>query len=302
MDISEIRLDIEAIEQNAALSEETNFNSRADAIDNLEFNVIDRIEGLLHTINRPDELIALKQYADRVKRRLEDINNNLFRRLRADIRAGVCRGAVFKSLIDQYVGRVSSGGSQPPDEIGYDSLDLFINGLLLSQAAPTETKDREPEMVYYQQTPARIILELVEKAHLTEKDIFYDVGSGLGQVPILVHLLTGATAKGVEFEPAYSDYARESAVDLNLSGVEFINTDARIADFSDGTVFFMYTPFAGRLLQAVLDKLLAESQQRVIKLFSYGPCTLQLARQSWLKSIDQNEAYLYKLGVFTTLL
>jgi hypothetical protein len=246
MVIYEIQLDLEAIEKNSALYEETDFNGRVEAIDYIEFNIIDRIEGLLHSINQPEELIQLKQSAERVKCQLEEIDDNLFQRLRADIRAGVCSGTALKDLIDEYVGGDSRGGRQQ-DEIGYDSLDVFINGLLLVNPAPIETKDREPEMVYYQQTPARIILELVEKAHLTGEDVFYDLGSGLGQAPILVNLLSGATAKGIEFEPAYCDYARACAAALNLSRVEFVNVDARKADCSDGTVFFMYTPFDSTL-------------------------------------------------------
>jgi hypothetical protein len=300
MVIYEIQSDIKAIEENPALYEETNFDSRVQAIDYIEFNVIDRIEGLLHTINQPEELTTLKQYAERVKHQLEEIDDALFQRLRADIRAGVGPGTALKGLIDEYVRRDSSSGRQQ-DERGYDSLDVFINGLLLIQAAPLETKAREPEMVYYQQTPARIILELVEKAHLTGKDVFYDLGSGLGQVPILVHLLSGATAKGIEFEPAYCDYARVCAAELNLSRVEFVNVDARKVDYSDGTVFFMYTPFEGRLLQEVLEKLRGESRRRMIRLFTYGPCTPQVSRQSWLKCADQNGAHLYSLGVFRSL-
>jgi hypothetical protein len=300
MVIYEILSDIETIENNAALYEETNFASRVEAIDYIEFNILDRIEGLLHTINQSEELTTLKQSAERVKNQLEEIDDNLFQQLRADIRMGGCTGAALKGRIDEYVGR-DSRGSRYQNEIGYDSLDVFINGLLLINPVPTETKDREPEMVYYQQTPARIILELVEKAHLTRKDVFYDLGSGLGHVPILVNLLSGATVKGIEFEPAYCDYARRCAADLNLSGVEFINADTRHVDYSVGTVFFMYTPFEGSLLQEVLEKLWGEARRRRIRLFTYGPCTPQVTQQSWLKSVDQNGADLYKLGVFRSL-
>jgi hypothetical protein len=300
MVIYEIQSDIEAIERSSALSEEINFGSRVEAIDYIEFNIIDRIEGLLQTMNQPEELTRLQQHAERVKNQLEEIDDNLFQRLRADIRGGVYPGAALKGLIDKYVGCDARGGRQQ-DEIGYDNLDVFINGLLLIQTGPVETKDREPEMVYYQQTPARIILELVEKACLTRKDVFYDLGSGLGQVPILVNLLSGATAKGLDFEPAYCSYARRCAAELNLSRVEFVNVDARKADYSDGTVFFMYSPFKGRLLEAVLEKLQRESRGRMIRLFTYGPCTPKVSRQSWLKCVDQSGAYPYKLGVFRSL-
>ena len=138
---SEIQSDIETIEKNSPLYEEINFASRAEAIDYIELNVIDRIDGLLETIHPPDGLISLKQCAERVKRQLEDIDATLFQRLRANIRRGDCTRTAFKRLIDEYVGR-NSRGSRRQDALGYDSLDVFVNGLLLIQAVPIETKAR----------------------------------------------------------------------------------------------------------------------------------------------------------------
>jgi len=295
--MNHIRSAIEAIAKNTALYEERNFASRVEALDDIELNVIDRIVGLLRTNYPPAELIPLREAAESVKRQLEGIDEVLFRRLRADIRMGGCTGTTFKTLVEDYV-RSDASSSRPPDGIGYDSLDLFVNGLLLTQALPSETKPREPEMVYYQQTPARIIFELVEKAHLTRDDAFFDLGSGLGHVPILVNLLSGAIARGIEFEPAYCDYARACAADLNLSRVEFINADARAADYATGTVFFMYTPFRDRILHDVLAKLQGETQSRRIRLFTYGPCTTQVSQQSWLARADPYADHPYKLGVF----
>ena len=297
--MNRIRSDIEAIEKSTALYEEKNFASRVEAIDYIEFKVIDRIEGLLRTNHPPAELIPLKQAAESVKQQLEAIDVALFQRLRADIRMGGCSGTAFKALVEDYV-RPDASGSRPHDGIGYDSLDLFINGLLLTQALPSETKPREPEMVYYQQTPARVIFELAEKAHLTGDDVFYDLGSGLGHVPILVNLLSGAPARGIEFEPAYCDYARACAAGLNLSRVEFINADARAADYAAGAVFFMYTPFRGQILHDVLAKLERESQSRRVRLFTYGPCTHHISQQSWLTPADQHGAHADKLGVFVS--
>ncbi len=293
----EIQAELAAIEQDAALCEAINFNHRAEAIDAIEFGIIDRIEGLLQMIAPPEALISLQQRAQRVKRQLEAVDAALFQRLRADIRTGSCTGAALKAVIDQYTGRHSSR-SQQQDAPDYDNLDLFVNGLLRIQAVPVETQAREPEMVYYQKTPARIILELVEQAQLTEEDRFYDLGSGLGHVPILASLLSGARAIGVEFEPAYCDYARVCAAELNLTRVEFINADARTTDYSAGSVFFMYTPFTGSMLQAVLDRLRGAAQARTIRLFTYGPCTAKVAQQGWLQCLDNHGGHRYKLGVF----
>ena len=68
-------------------------------------------------------------------------------------------------------------------------------------------------MIYYQKTPARIILELVKKAAFQPGDVFYDLGSGLGQAAILVNLLASVISKGVEFEPAYCHYAKTCAAE-----------------------------------------------------------------------------------------
>jgi hypothetical protein len=298
---SEIRSDIETIEKNADLKVETNFNSRVEALEYIEFNIIDRIEGLLlQSIVPPEELMPLKQVAEGVKAQLEDIDEVLFQRLRAELRAGGCTGTALLDRIVEYVAP-GSNGSLGQDEAGYDNLDLLINGILLRQALPVPTKVREAGMLYYQQTPARIIFELIEKAHFSGQDVFYDLGSGLGQVSILANLVSGVITKGLEVEPAYCDYARACAADLNLGGVEFLNVDARSADFSTGTVFFMYTPFEGGILQEVLGKLRLESRMRRITLFSYGPVTPDVARQSWLKSMDQNGDQIYKLARFENL-
>src|SRR5882724_12729346 len=116
MVIFEIQSDIQAIEKNSALYQETNFDRRVKAIDYVEFNIIDRIDGLLHTTNHPEELTTLKQSAERVRRQLEDIDDALFQRLRADIRSGACTGTALKGLIDEYVTGDLRGGRQQ-DEI-----------------------------------------------------------------------------------------------------------------------------------------------------------------------------------------
>ncbi|MDB5151895.1 MAG: Histone methylation protein, partial [Mucilaginibacter sp.] len=242
MAIAEIQSSIEAIEKNSLLYEEKNFDKRIEVIDFLEFQVINQIDDLLQKTAQPDQLILLKYHAEKVKSELEEININLFQRLQANIRIERYKGKEFKDLINEYVD-FNLDNNERQEEIGYDNLDIFINGLFPFQIMPEPTKDLEPEMVYYQKTPARIVFELVAKSHFTKEDVFFDLGSGLGQVAILVNLLAGITAKGVEFEPAFCEYARDCAADLNLSNVTFINADARKADYSQGTIFFMYTPF-----------------------------------------------------------
>jgi SAM-dependent methyltransferase len=137
-------------------------------------------------------------------------------------------------------------------------------------------------MVRYQPTTSRAILEMLARAGLGPDDVFYDLGSGLGHVVLLVALLTGARAKGVEIEPAYCDYARQCARNLGIGGVDFIEGDVRDASLAGGTVYFLYTPFRGALLEQVLETLRAEAHQRPIRVCTYGPCTVEVARTTWL--------------------
>jgi hypothetical protein len=285
----EIESAIEIIEKDGSLGKEENFVARAEAIDFIEFHVIARI-------GDQQDLIELKQRAESLKNRLEEINDQFFTRLRASIRSGsyTCEG--LRRQFCKYAERASR--DRGPDDIDYDAFDTFVNDLLRIDLAPVETKEREPDMVFLQPTPARIVLELVERIGITTDDIFYDLGSGLGQVAILVGLLSGAKTKGIEFEPAYCDYARRCAEKLNLSRVEFANVDARDADYSDGTIFFMYTPFGGSMLQEVLEGLWSESQKRTIRICTYGPCTPRVSEQTWLRRIDQNPDHEYALAIF----
>jgi hypothetical protein len=111
------------------------------------------------------------------------------------------------------------------------------------------------------------------------------VGSGLGQVCILVGLLTGARSVGIEFEPTYCDYARRSARRLNLRDVEFVNADARVAEYQAGAVYFMYTPFRGEMMERVLDRIERASRGGPVAICTLGTCGEQVAKRSWLTRV-----------------
>ncbi len=283
----EIQAEIAAIETDASLRDELAFNARVTAMDRLEVHVLDRIAPV---VVPSGDLVALKQRAEHLYDLLAEINENIFSRLRAEIRAGGLRGDALVREFERYV------FERTVSDLGYDQLDLFVNGLFRLETAPQETRTREPEMVFYQPTPARVILELTGITDIAPNAVFYDLGSGLGHVCLLVHLLTGVTAKGVEFEPSYCDYARQSARRLNLSQIEFINRDARDADYTSGTIFFIYTSFRGKMLEQVLRRV--KETARIFRICTYGPCTAEVARQTWLRQVAQRGREASALAVF----
>ncbi|MDH3598334.1 MAG: class I SAM-dependent methyltransferase [Candidatus Tectomicrobia bacterium] len=273
--------DLWAIEQDETLRHEANFAERIHALDVLGRDLLDRIEDTLYVHGYREDLASLYRRATVLSKQLDAVNANLFQRLQAQLAADADHPTTLHQLCEVYVKRSSS--VPPRADTDEDYLDLFVNGLLGIDHVPEETIYPKPEMIGYVPTPARAIFTLLAHANLHEHDVFYDLGAGLGRVSLLVGLLTPARAKGIEIEPAYCRFARQRAQRLNLSQVSFINQDAGEADYTDGTLFFMYTPFTGRLLQQVLDKLGNEARTRRISLAAYGPCTLHVERQSWLQ-------------------
>jgi len=297
MPVMEIRSYIETIEQDTVLYEEKNFDKRVEVIDFIEFQIIDQLETLLPKTMQVDELSLLKHRAEKLKSKLEATDSRLFQSLREKIRQEGCAGGKFIKLVNEYLD-LSLDDSERYEEPAYDKLDIFVNGLCFHSPVPEQTKELELEMVYYQKTPARIVFELVERTHLAKDDVFVDLGSGLGQVAILVNLLTGITSIGIEFETAFCNYSRDCAAELNLSQVRFINVDVRKADYTTGTVFFMFTPFKGNIMQDVLEMLRKESMQRKIRIITYGPCAAQVSRQNWLQNADTGNDNIYRPVVF----
>ena len=284
MTLPEIEAHIESIANSQLLYDEKNFDARTDAIDFLEFHILDRIGLLRSTGSLQDRLTELYHQAEELKSKLEEIDNKLFQRLKLEISRGKHSGKAFEALVREYVNFENSC-----DDEGYDNLDIFINRLLSLHHLPEQSRPLEPEMVFYQKTPARVVFELVKETEFSKDDVFFDIGSGLGQVVILVNLMAGIKTVGVEFDPAFCEYSEECATMLGLKDAVFVNVDAREADCSTGTVFFMYTPFRGKMLQDVSTVLRRESLQRRIRIITYGPCTSEVAAQDWLYLISGNE-------------
>lgn len=294
-DLREMRLEIGRLIAKVALRQEANFSGRIQAIDRMEFHVLDRLEGLPDMSGNSSEARLIRDQAESLKGLLENINDELFQGLREKIRTGTA----LRNILRQYAPDHTVENSPYAGE-GYDLLDAFLDGLFFPGSLLSETRPLEPEMVSHQKTPARVVVELVKRAHFKPADVFYDLGSGLGQVSLLVNLLGGVTVKGVEYEPSYCDYAARCAADLGLSGVTFLNADVRDANLSDGTVFFLYTPFTGKMLAAVLEKLRGEAERRPIRIFTYGPCTFEVSRQGWLRAESADPGDPHRLGMFAS--
>jgi Histone methylation protein DOT1 len=219
---------------------------------------------------------ALHSTASALRARLESANSNLFQSLRHEIRQGICP-QIFHQIISDSVSPSAPGNS-------YDYLDDLLAGVLQLQEPAQESAPTGPENVFYQPTPARHIFSMIRTLPISASDVFIDLGSGLGHVPLLVSICSAARCIGIELQPAYVESARHSARDLNLANITFLEQDAQLADLSSGTVFYLYTPFTGSILRSVLNSLRHQAARRPIEICSFGPCTHTIAKEPWLDS------------------
>jgi hypothetical protein len=271
------------------------FIQRCDAIDRLELHLADFSND--HPADQAEHASALHDQAIALCHRLQQMNAVVVQALRQDIETGRrLRGDLVREL-QHYCAEPLE--NETDGNLEYDALDVLVAGLLgtdrLLDDDPAETV---AEMIPYQPTPARVILEIAKQTHLSPHDTFVDVGSGLGVVPTLVSLLSGAAAIGIEIQPSYCRHADECVRRLNLSNVRFICQDARQADLSVGTVFYMYTPFKGSMLQQVLERLHAEGLRRRIRLCTYGPILSEAVQQPWLPAFERSQLVKGPIAVF----
>ena len=125
------------------------------------------------------------------------------------------------------------------------------------------------------------ILRMIDSAGVEAADVFVDVGAGIGRAALLVHLLTGAAAIGLEIQPALVHISRELTRRLGAPRYAVIEGDAvRLAGaITTATVFFLYCPFSGARLERLLDELEPIARIRPIRI-----CTvdLPLPPRPWL--------------------
>ena len=294
MDITTIESILNTFENDQTLEIEPSLIRRLSVID-----LIDFAEGHSRAYSPHTDYTAIDQRLADFKKKLIAINTRVFDRLRTQIREGGVTPDALRREFNRYTDY--SADQKGVNHVGPDALDALFDGILELEPYPRYTPAPNPDMIPYYPTPARAILDMVDNASLKSDDVFYDLGSGAGRVVILVNLASGAKAKGVEFNPDLHRYACGYAGKLGLTNVEFINADAQKVDYSDGTAFFMYTPFTGELMQAVLRQLWQTAQKHPIKVCAFGPCTSTLADQSWLSSHAENVYNANAITIFFSL-
>jgi SAM-dependent methyltransferase len=175
------------------------------------------------------------------------------RKFRAQIESGALCGSALHELIAS---------------IPYVERDAWVDELLGIELPPPDV-ELPRGAVPYLPCGVEEIVAMTRDAPIGRDDDLMDLGSGLGRVAILVHLLTGARTRGVEIQEPLVSRARARCRDLGLRDVSFIHADAAELEL-DGRVYFLYAPFNGAMLSRVVDRLEAVARCRPITIGAVG--------------------------------
>ena len=146
--------------------------------------------------------------------------------------------------------------------------DAWCDELLGLELPPPDVPDLPRGAVPYLPSGVEEILAMVREAPVLGDDELVDLGSGLGRVLILAHLISGARAHGIEIQAPLVAGARGHCAELGL-GVTF--THANAAEVAlDGSRFFLYAPCNGGMLASVLDRIQEVAMRRPIVVGTVG--------------------------------
>ncbi|MCU0521517.1 MAG: hypothetical protein MUF84_12580 [Anaerolineae bacterium] len=295
--LATIAAELEAMLNRPALFDEAELGSRSVAIDFLGF-AGGSIRAYARSHGSTPETEHLLDQTTRLGNELRAVDRAFFGRVREQIRSGELTRRELRALCDRFTGYEPRKTAHL--HLSLDPLDTLVAGVLHEVPPAKPTFPLEPEMIAYQPSPASAVLELVDRAQIGLEDVFYDLGSGLGDVVLLVNLLTGARSRGVEVDSVLCDYARDRARSFRLTDVTFTNADVRATDLSDGTVFYLFTPFTGDILTEVLAALHRVAGQRRIRIATYGPMTAFVAGLPWLTSLNDHREDPFRLAVLNS--
>jgi len=172
--------------------------------------------------------------------------------------------------------------------------DHFVEEVLGIAYPPLEELALTTDLMSYAPSGYDEIVYAFDHCGLAPSDRLLDLGAGLGKVVMLAALLTGARSVGIEYDPPLCRLGNEACRALGLHGASLQAQDARELSSVDADVVFMFLPFSGEVLAAVLARLFDEARRPVtaarlryvctgaLNLSSYPELAVAAPARSWL--------------------
>jgi predicted RNA methylase len=131
---------------------------------------------------------------------------------------------------------------------------------------------------------------IIHALQLTERDVVYDLGAGYGRFVIYGALVSPAKFKGIEIVRERAAHIARARARLRLRNACVAAENAAAADFTDGTKFYLFSPFFTPTLRAVARKLETCAAKRPITVVAIYHAATYFSRQRWLKKVTASLA------------
>jgi SAM-dependent methyltransferase len=155
----------------------------------------------------------------------------------------------------------------------------------------------------YMTIEENLFLAICQKIGSEFKTHFIDYGSGKGKVLIMAKEFGFKQVVGIELSEFLFKVSKNNVNKLNYSDITVLNKDARLYDLPiNAKTLFLYNPFSGVVLDAVLSQILDyhKIHNQKLLLIYVNPMYSEIFEARKIKKIDEltyldNKAYFYIL-------
>ena len=167
-----------------------------------------------------------------------------------------------------------------PSNVG----DAFMDRLLGIHAPVRPSRQADADHVTFVPSPVQQPLFVADR--LTADDVLIDLGCGTGKVCMTLALFGPARIRGLDYDPVLVRAAERASGALGLR-VDWKVEDAQRVDLTDVTAIFMFEPFRGPILHAVLERIRQHSLATPTRLWAHFKTHRPLESIEWLDPVAE---------------
>ncbi|MGB7161542.1 MAG: class I SAM-dependent methyltransferase [Tepidisphaeraceae bacterium] len=159
-------------------------------------------------------------------------------------------------------------------------------------SAPARGSAAHDDSIPYEPLDYPFLLRTLSRLAPREDDVVYEIGCGMGRVLCLLARRRFRRCVGIELCGELADRARANVSTVRglRTPVEVLTADAALADYADGTAFFMFHPFGPRTMEATIARIHASVllRPRPIRIMYVNPFHENVLEASgWLRCTDR---------------
>lgn len=113
----------------------------------------------------------------------------------------------------------------------------------------------ESDVYTYGETPLSTMEKIARLCEISDRDVFFELGSGRGRACFWMHRFVGCRVVGIEYVPFFVRTAERIQRRFHLKGLDFRSEDLFEADLTGATVIYLYgTCFSDRQMERLIEK------------------------------------------------